>query len=82
MEAIELREEVVRKVKDVVRSGLNRYLLHHFGVMDGRCGNMEKRRYLSFNIVESMDFIPPFFFRNVAQQKTARQSSMVVESKV
>ena len=60
MEAIELRKEVVRTVKDVVRSGLNRYLLHHLGVMDGRCSNMEISRYLSFNIVESMDFYPAF----------------------
>ena len=81
MEPEELRKEVVRTVKDVVRSGLNRYLLHRLGVMNGRCRDMEKRRNLGFNIVESMDFYTPFFLRNFAQQKTARQSSTVVESK-
>ena len=32
MEAVELRKEVVRTVKDVVRSGLNRYLLRSCGI--------------------------------------------------
>ena len=60
MEPIELREEVVRTVKDVVGTGLNRYLLHRLGVMDGRSRYMEKRRHLSLDIVESMDFYPAF----------------------
>ena len=60
MEPEKLRKEVVGSVKDVVRSSFNRYLLHHLGVMDGCSGNMEKRRYLSFDIVESMDFYPAF----------------------
>ena len=34
MEPVELRKEVVRTVKDVVGTGLNRYLLNHLGVMD------------------------------------------------
>ena len=60
MEAIQLRKEVVRTVEDVVGTGLDRYLLHRLGVMNGCCRNMEKRRYLGFNIVESMDFYPAF----------------------
>lgn len=60
MEPEELRKEVVRTVKDVVGTGLNRYLLHRLGVMDGSCRYVEKRWHLGFNIVESMDFYPAF----------------------
>ena len=60
MEPVELRKEVVRTVKDVVGTGLNRYLLHRLGVMDGSGSNVEERRHLGFNIVESMDFYPAF----------------------
>lgn len=60
MEPEELRKEVVRTVKDVVGNGLNRYLLHHLGVMDGSSRYVEKRWHLGFNIVESMDFYPAF----------------------
>ena len=60
MEPVELRKEVVRAVKDVVGTGLNRYLLHCLGVMNGRSRNMEKRRHLGLYIVESMDFYPAF----------------------
>ena len=60
MEPEELRKEVVRTVKDVVRSGLDRYLLHCLRVMNGRCRDMEKRRHPGFNIVESMDFYLAF----------------------
>ena len=41
MEPVELSKEVVRTVKDVVGTGLNRYLLHRLGVMDGSCRNVE-----------------------------------------
>lgn len=51
MEPEELRKEVVRTVKDVVGTGLNRYLLHRLGVIDGRSRYMEKRRHLSLDIV-------------------------------
>ena len=60
MEPVELSKEVVRTVKDVVGTGLNRYLLHRLGVMDGCSRNMEKRRHLGLHIVESMDFYPAF----------------------
>lgn len=58
MDAIQLRKEVVRPVKDVVGFGLHRDLPHRLGVMNRRRGNMEKSRHLGFNIVESMDFYP------------------------
>ena len=60
MEPVELRKEVVRTVKDVVGTGLNRYLLHRLGVMNGRSRDMEKCRHLGLHIVESMDFYPAF----------------------
>lgn len=60
MKPEELRKEVVRTVKDVVGTGLNRYLLHRLGVMDGSSRYVEKRWHLGFNIVESMDFYPAF----------------------
>ena len=60
MEPVELRKEVVRTVKDVVGTGLNRYLLHRLGVMDGSCRNVENSWHLSYNIVESMDFYSAF----------------------
>ena len=60
MEPVELSKEVVRTVKDVVGTGLNRYLLHRLGIMDGCSRNMEKRRHLGLHIVESMDFYPAF----------------------
>lgn len=58
MDAIQLRKEVVRPVKDVVGFGLHRDLPHRLGVMNRRRGNMEKSRHLGFDIVESMDFYP------------------------
>ena len=82
MEPVELRKEVVRTVKDVVGTGLNRYLLHRLGVMDGSCRNVENSWHLSFNIVESMDFYSAFLLAELRPaEKTARQSSTVVESK-
>ncbi len=51
MELVGLREEVVRTVKDVVRTGLYRYLLRRLGILDGSSRNMEKRRYLGLHII-------------------------------
>lgn len=60
MEAEELRKKVVRTAKDIVGTGLDRYLFHRLGVMNGSSRNMEKRRHLGLHIVESMDFYPAF----------------------
>lgn len=60
MEAVKLGKIVVGSVEDVVCTRLYRDFLHCLGVMNRRCRNMEKSRYLSLDIVEGMDFYPAF----------------------
>lgn len=65
------KKDVVRTIKDIVRSGFDWYLFHRLGIMSGYCRNMGKPRHLDFDIVEGMD-LSRLFSSGTSPSRTPR----------